>query len=129
MGDGWVGDVNTVRLLGLDGVTYVDRIDDDRTKPQHGDVTITAETNRVYLDTTGAVTIDATALSRRITISKTGSRSTVVWNPWIERARAKRLWGRRISAYGLHRDGQRGQRCDDNSTERRSLAGLTHRSK
>jgi len=88
-----IGDVNTVRLLGLDGVTYVDKADGDQVKTQGGDVTITAETDRVYLDTTGPVTIDDPALGRRIVVSKTGSRSTVVWNPWIERARALNDFG------------------------------------
>jgi D-hexose-6-phosphate mutarotase len=83
-----IGDVNMVRLLGLDGVAYVDKADGDQVKTQRGDVTITAETDRVYLDTTGPVTIDDPSLGRRIVVSKTGSRSTVVWNPWIERARA-----------------------------------------
>lgn len=83
-----LGDVNTIRLLGLDGVTYVDKTDSDQVKTQDGDVTITAETDRVYLDTTGPVTIYDHALGRRIVVSKTGSRSTVVWNPWVERARA-----------------------------------------
>lgn len=83
-----IGDVNTIRLLGLDGVTYVDKADSDQVKTQHGDVTITAETDYVYLDTTGPVTIADPSLNRRIVVSKTGSRSTVVWNPWIERARA-----------------------------------------
>jgi D-hexose-6-phosphate mutarotase len=30
--------------------------------------------------------IDDPALGRRIDISKVGSRTTVVWNPWIEKA-------------------------------------------
>jgi D-hexose-6-phosphate mutarotase len=88
-----IGDVNAVRLHGLDGVTYVDKTDDDHTRVQQGDVTISAETDRVYLDTIGPVTIDDPVLGRRIVVSKTGSRTTVVWNPWVEKARVLNDFG------------------------------------
>ena len=42
----------------------------------------------MYLDTTSTCVVDDPGLARRITIAKQDSRSTVVWNPWIDKARA-----------------------------------------
>lgn len=49
---------------------------------------ISAETYRVYLDTTATVTIEDPGWGRRVLISKTGSATTVLWNPWSAKARA-----------------------------------------
>lgn len=83
-----VGDARAIRIAGLDGVSYLDKVDAFRERSQQGDIVIGAETDRVYLDAAGAVTIDDPRLGRRARISKTASHSTVVWNPWIDKARA-----------------------------------------
>jgi glucose-6-phosphate 1-epimerase len=83
-----VGDVSRVSVAGLDGADYYDKVDGMRRKRQAGAVTIAAETDRLYVDTTAAVTLDDPALGRRIVVSKTGSRSSVVWNPWIAKSAA-----------------------------------------
>ena len=80
------GDATTVRISGLDGVRYRDKVDGGREHVQEGDIAIAGETDRVYLDTTSAVEIHDPTLRRRIAISKADSQSTVVWNPWIEKA-------------------------------------------
>jgi D-hexose-6-phosphate mutarotase len=43
---------------------------------------IAKETNRVYPDNTGIVEIRDENLKRTIRVEKSGSKSTVVWNPW-----------------------------------------------
>ena len=43
-----VGDVTKASVSGLDGVKYLDKTDSMHEKTQSGDVTITAETDRVY---------------------------------------------------------------------------------
>jgi glucose-6-phosphate 1-epimerase len=45
-------------------------------------VRISSETDRVYLDTTGAVKVHDFRRHRKIRVEKIGSTSTVVWNPW-----------------------------------------------
>ncbi len=81
-----VSDVTRVAIHGLDGCTYVDKVDRLARKAQRGAVRIDAETDRVYLDTTAECVIDDPGLRRRIVIAKAGSRSTVVWNPWRAKA-------------------------------------------
>ncbi|MDQ2834276.1 MAG: D-hexose-6-phosphate mutarotase [Acidobacteriota bacterium] len=77
-----VHDVQQAHLNGLDGVTYLDKIEDFRANVQLGPITPVGPTDRVYLHTTATCTLDDTAGKRRITIAKTNSATTVVWNPW-----------------------------------------------
>lgn len=82
-----VQDVARIAVHGLDGVTYADKVDDYERKTQHGVVRIDGEVDRVYLATTAICTVDDPLLERRIEIDKSGSRSTVVWNPWEQKSR------------------------------------------
>lgn len=83
-----VEDVTKGAISGLDGVHYLDKTDSFREKTQTGDIEITAETDRVYLNTEHAIDILDPVLQRRIHIEKQTSQTTVVWNPWIEKAQA-----------------------------------------
>jgi D-hexose-6-phosphate mutarotase len=84
-----VSDVRQVRIRGLEGVGYLDKTAAMIRKPgETGPITIVAETDRVYLGTTGTVTIEDPGWRRRIVVSKAGSATTVVWNPWIAKAKA-----------------------------------------
>jgi glucose-6-phosphate 1-epimerase len=82
-----VGDVRQITIHGLDGCDYLDKVEGFKRKQQHGSVTIEGETDRVYLDTAATCVIQDPALDRRIGIAKAGSRTTVVWNPWAEKAK------------------------------------------
>ena len=83
-----VGDVRQVRVTGLAGTHYLDKVDGARERVQEGAIAITGETDRVYLDTTGPVTIEDSVKRRKITIAKEHSLATVVWNPWVAKAKA-----------------------------------------
>jgi glucose-6-phosphate 1-epimerase len=83
-----VGDIEKVRVRGLDGIRYLDKTDSNREKQQQGDIAIVSETDRVYLDTSGAIELGDPALKRRTRVTKENSRTTVVWNPWVEKAHA-----------------------------------------
>ena len=82
-----VGDVGRVRVEGLDGSEYLDTVGERTTRRQSGDITFKDETDSIY-DSPATVRIVDEALSRSISIKKEGSPSTVVWNPWIEKAKA-----------------------------------------
>lgn len=81
-----VGDIRQVRIHGLDGSDYIDKVAHGQRFRQSGDVTFSGETDRVYLGTTAHCIIEDPVLLRSIRIEKQGSRSTVVWNPWAEKA-------------------------------------------
>jgi glucose-6-phosphate 1-epimerase len=83
-----VGDVEKARVRGLDAVYYVDKTDSNRQKIQDGDIAIGSETDRVYLNIKDAIELDDPVLHRRIHVIKENSGTTVVWNPWVQKARA-----------------------------------------
>jgi D-hexose-6-phosphate mutarotase len=79
-----VGDIGDVSIAGLKGLSYLDKVDSFAQKTETADaIRINSEVDRIYLDTPGPVEIHDEKLGRRIRIEKSGSASTVVWNPWI----------------------------------------------
>jgi D-hexose-6-phosphate mutarotase len=83
-----VGDVSMVRVTGLDGTSYLDRVGTPQMKQQTGPVTIAGEVDRLYTGTGSTCVIEDPSLKRRIRIEKRGSLSTVVWNPGDKKAAA-----------------------------------------
>jgi glucose-6-phosphate 1-epimerase len=81
-----VSDVRSVHVLGLDGSPYIDKVDGGKTKLQKGPVTFSAETDRIYLNSIGENILVDRGLKRRLRVAKTGSSSTVIWNPWIQKS-------------------------------------------
>jgi glucose-6-phosphate 1-epimerase len=77
-----VADIHQVTLTGLEDTTYLDKEEDMQAKVQHGVITLAGPTDRVYLNTASTCILLDTAGKRRITIAKTNSNTTVVWNPW-----------------------------------------------
>ncbi len=83
-----VGDVRRAQVLGLAGHDYIDKVADGARATQSGPINIDGPVNRIYLDTTDTLIVDDPSLGRSIHIEREGSRSAVVWNPWIEQSRA-----------------------------------------
>lgn len=81
-----VGDVRQILILGLDGCDFVDKTDGGCRKKQTGSIGIHGEVDRIYLDSRADCVIEDPALRRRIRIQKSGSASTIVWNPWAEKS-------------------------------------------
>jgi glucose-6-phosphate 1-epimerase len=82
-----VADVEKTSITGLGDTPYLDKRDQMQRKLQApGPMSLTGTTDRVYLNTTATCVIDDAAGKRKITIEKTGSQTTVVWNPWAELA-------------------------------------------
>src|SRR5262249_12182584 len=82
-----VGNVEEVSVSGLEQTEYLDKVSNFSRKLQGAEpIRITGETDRVFLDTTRSCRIDDPAGGRAIVVAKAHSRSTVVWNPWLERA-------------------------------------------
>ena len=83
-----VADVRHIVVTGLDGAEYIDKVDGMKRKRHTGPITITAETDRPYVNTTSSVIMTDPGLGRKVTVDKAGSATTVVWNPWIAKAKA-----------------------------------------
>lgn len=77
-----VNGIENARIEGLEGTSYFDKLEGTR-HVQEGAVVITDAVDRVY-DADGACRLHMEM--QNIEIQKSGSRSTVVWNPWQEKA-------------------------------------------
>jgi glucose-6-phosphate 1-epimerase len=77
-----VDDVGRAVVTGLDGAPFADKVHGGA-HVQRGPLLFTAETDRVYEHSGDCELHDG---ARRVIVAKSGSRSTVVWNPWIEKA-------------------------------------------
>jgi len=81
------GEIEGVSITGLKGVSYLDKAAGFAQKAETDDaIRIASEVDRIYMNTTGAVEIQDAYQGRKILVEKSGSRSTVVWNPWAAKA-------------------------------------------
>lgn len=81
-----VSHIDRARVEGLDGRPYIDSIDGKSRKTQSGPIHFKEEVDRIYLETEDDCLVCDEGWDRTIRIEKEGSRSTVVWNPWIAKA-------------------------------------------
>jgi len=80
-----VKDVSGIRVVGLDGARYLDKVAGG-VATQEGDLVFTDRTDRVY-DSAADVEIVDPGRNRTIRIAKSNSANTVTWNPWAETAK------------------------------------------
>src|SRR5690606_26244001 len=76
-----------VSAAGLEGCRYIDTLLDWQEMRQQEAPVFDAETDRIYFDTPARLSIVDPGWGRRIHLDARGSRSAVVWNPWIDKAR------------------------------------------
>lgn len=86
-----VGEVEQVAVRGLEGCHYQDKVAGGEHE-QEGPVTISGEVDRIYQGSEEQE-IDDQSTGRRIKLRATGSHSCVVWNPWIDKAKAMKDFG------------------------------------
>ncbi|GGG67570.1 D-hexose-6-phosphate mutarotase [Edaphobacter dinghuensis] len=78
-----VDDIHEVTVTGLEPTPFIDKTDAMREKPAaHAPLSFTGPTDRVYQNTAVTCVLHDGAGRRRITVAKTNSNTTVVFNPW-----------------------------------------------
>lgn len=83
-----IHDVEQVSIKGLDGICYRDKVEGFAQNQQNGDIKFTQEVDRVYIDTEDTCYLQDPGFDRTIEISKSGSDSTIVWNPWQDKSQS-----------------------------------------
>jgi len=84
-----IGDIRQSSIAGLQGTEYLDKTDGFKRKRVESElIRFAKETDQVHVNTQSKCVIEDPAWSRRVEIEKSGSNSTVVWNPWSEKASA-----------------------------------------
>jgi D-hexose-6-phosphate mutarotase len=81
-----ISDVAKMTIRGLEDCAYLDKVQDFAHCTQKEGIVIESEVDRVYINTAADCVIEDKGLKRAIRIAKQGSMSTVVWNPWTEKA-------------------------------------------
>ena len=82
-----VSDVRNISITGLEQSRYIDKLDGAAEKPATGvAIEFIGETDRVYFDSDSECHLHDPGRKRTIAVSKSGSHSTVVWNPWIAKS-------------------------------------------
>jgi glucose-6-phosphate 1-epimerase len=82
-----VADARAITVRGLEDRRYVDKLGGpDPVGASGTPVRLTGATDRIYLETSGTTTVDDPSGGRRLTVTAEGSGTTVVWNPWAEKA-------------------------------------------
>ncbi len=87
-----ISHIKNIHIKGLENTSYIDKVDGRKTKTQNGPLTPQAHTDRIYTPAQNHCTLHD-GPNRQIRIESTGSRSTVVWNPWDEKAKAMEDYG------------------------------------
>ena len=82
-----VGDVREITIKGLEETDYLDTVGERTVRHQTGVIQIDREVDRYY-ESSDSVRLEDPVKKRTILVEKEGSPSTVVWNPWIEKAAA-----------------------------------------
>ena len=89
-----VADVREASATGLEGASYLDKTEGFKAKTVGAEpLRFTGETDRVFPNHHGTCVIADRPTARRIVIEKSGSATTVVWNPWIAKAAAMADFG------------------------------------
>jgi D-hexose-6-phosphate mutarotase len=78
-----VADVTQIAIHGLEDTLFLDKMQNPPPEQRApGPIRIRSQTDRTYLDTASTVVVHDPVLRREIRVEKSGSMSTVVWNPW-----------------------------------------------
>ena len=82
-----VRQIMDVTVQGLDQATYRDMLD-NQTGTHEGLLNIRSETDRVYAPHVPECVLHDPGLGRTVAVVYSGAKRLVVWNPWINKARA-----------------------------------------
>lgn len=81
-----VADSTKIKVRGLENVHYLDQLDGFKRKYRPNPIGIWEEVDRIYINSEEQCDIVDPVKGRTIHVAKSGSRSTVVWNPWVDKA-------------------------------------------
>lgn len=79
-----VDHINNVIISGFSKTTYVDALDAWKEKKQIDDIAFNKEVDRIYKSAPEEIVLSDR--NRSIALTSKGSKSTIVWNPWIEKS-------------------------------------------
>ncbi len=82
-----IGAIEQVSVEGLEELPYLDQLTKLKCPAEGTAIRFERETDRIYQGTADEILLHDGQRSRRIAIEANHARSTVVWNPWIEKSK------------------------------------------
>ncbi len=82
-----VDDITKVKITGLENAEFLDQLTGDTIPATAEPIGFSAETDRIYHGEVKQILLADSSLGRTIALQPSGSRSTVVWNPWVEKSK------------------------------------------
>ena len=80
-----IDQIDQTKVLGLDKASYIDKVAGETTlQLQSNDVTFNQELDRIYIDVPSELVLLDESSERKVKIKSKGSKTAIVWNPWIE---------------------------------------------
>jgi glucose-6-phosphate 1-epimerase len=82
-----VSDIHLTSVSGLENASFIDKVADNAQVDASGEaLRFAGETDRIYLTGPETITVDDPAAGRSLAVVGAGSGTTVVWNPWVDKA-------------------------------------------
>ena len=81
-----IKNIHNVQIAGLEGCPYFDKVATANTHAPQSPLHLTGEFDSVFCDTQATCRVIDPDMGRQISVAKTGSDSTIVWNPWISKS-------------------------------------------
>jgi len=80
-----IADIQKIKVDGLNKVQYINTVNGaNKIELQEGEIAVNQEVDRIYTDVPSRTILIDEKLKREVVIESDGSKTTVVWNPWIE---------------------------------------------
>lgn len=90
-----ISDIQRVQVEGLAGCRYIETLENWQERQQEGLLSFQGETDRIYQDVPPVIRLLDFGWQRQLCLKAERSKSTVVWNPWANKAR-------RLSQFAEH---------------------------
>lgn len=81
-----IKDIHNVQVVGLESHPYADKVAGVDTHAPNGPIHFTGEFDSVFCDTQATCMVIDPDMGREISVAKSSSDSTIVWNPWIKKS-------------------------------------------
>lgn len=82
-----IGDIHQILIEGLESADFIDKVPEPHAcNAVQAPIQFSGETDRVYQNTKSSCRLIDPVMHRMIIVDKSGSDTTVVWNPWIAKS-------------------------------------------
>lgn len=82
-----INSVHDIEITGLEDVPFVDQLKNEFQAGENRTIRFTEETDRIYQGSVKKITLSERNQKAQFVIEPRDSRSTIVWNPWIEKSK------------------------------------------